>query len=99
MESLWGKYVGQKRICPDFSNNIKTSVLIIGGGMAGITTAYLLKIKGVDSVTVEANKVGAGITSYTTAKITSQHGLIYHDLINKIGEEGASKYLSANEDA
>lgn len=77
----------------------KTDVLIIGGGMCGILCAYFLKSSGVDYILVEGNKICSGITKNTTAKITSQHGLIYDKLIKDFGKEEARLYLEANQSA
>ena len=79
--------------------NIKTDVLVIGGGLAGILCAYMLAENGIDYVLVEANKICGGITRNTTAKITSQHGLIYNKLIREFGVERAQMYFRANEAA
>jgi len=76
--------------------NLETEVLIIGGGMAGILTAHKLKEKGIQSVIVEANQIGHGVTGNTTAKITAQHGLIYANLIRKFGKKDARSYYDAN---
>ena len=87
---------------PEFTKlkkDIKTDVLIIGGGLAGILCAYFLKQAGVSYVLVEGSKIASGTTKNTTAKITSQHGLIYDKLIQKFGKEKAQMYLSANEKA
>lgn len=87
---------------PEFEQqkgNLKTDVLIIGGGMAGILCAYMLEKEGVDYALVEAETVCGGITGNTTAKITSQHGLIYGKLIREFSVEEARMYLSANEAA
>ena len=67
--------------------------------MAGVLCAYFLKQKGVDYVLVEASEIGSGITKNTTAKITSQHGLIYETLLSKFGKEKARMYLDANNKA
>lgn len=67
--------------------------------MAGILCAYMLKKRGVDYVLVEADTLLSGITKNTTAKITSQHGLAYHKLLNRFGVEKASLYLEANQAA
>lgn len=79
--------------------DIKTNVLIIGGGLAGILCAYMLKQAGVEYTLVEADRICSGITKNTTAKITSQHGLIYDKLIRKFDTETARLYLQANEEA
>ncbi len=84
---------------PKLNGDIKTSVAIIGGGIAGILSAYMLKKQGVDCVVLEANRVCKGVTQNTTAKITSQHGLIYDKLIKNFGIERAKLYLQANENA
>jgi glycine/D-amino acid oxidase-like deaminating enzyme len=81
------------------NGNKNTNVLIIGGGMAGILCAYMLHQAGVDYMLVEAETICNGITKNTTAKITSQHGLIYDKLIHQFGAEKAKQYLRANEEA
>lgn len=97
-ESVWRKTAalpGFERLNTDK----KTDVLIIGGGMAGILCAYLLDQAGVDYILAEADTIGSGITKNTTAKITSQHGLIYHKLIKQFGTEKAAAYLQINQTA
>lgn len=97
-KSLWLNTVS----LPTFkkiNGNIKTDVLIIGGGICGILCAYFLREAGIDCVLVEKQRIAQGTTGYTTAKITSQHGLIYDYLINKFGKETAKKYLLINETA
>ena len=87
---------------PEFeklNKDIKTDVLIIGGGIAGILTAYFLTNSGIDCVLVEKNRICHGVTSGTTGKITSQHGLIYADLVKKFGINKAKGYLKANNSA
>lgn len=77
----------------------ETDTVVIGGGMAGILTAYYLQKQGVDVIVLEAKRVGSGQTGRTTAKITSQHGLFYNKLIKKTGRKIAHGYASANEEA
>ena len=84
---------------PKADKEMKTEVLIIGGGICGILCAYMLEQKGIDYILVEGSRIGYGITKNTTAKITSQHGLIYNKLIKSVGREKAQMYLSANEKA
>lgn len=79
--------------------DIKTEVLIIGGGLAGLLCAHELTQRGVDCVLAEAQTICGGITKNTTAKITSQHGLIYYKLLKRFGAHMARLYLEANENA
>jgi len=77
--------------------NIKVDAVIVGGGIVGITTAYLLKQENLKVAVIEADRIVQGTTGHTTAKITSQHSLIYSNLINHLGREKAQQYADANE--
>jgi glycine/D-amino acid oxidase-like deaminating enzyme/nitrite reductase/ring-hydroxylating ferredoxin subunit len=79
--------------------DIKTHVLVIGAGMAGILTAHRLSKQGAEVVVIEGSQVGSGQTKNTTAKITSQHNVIYDSLIKNFGMEKARQYALANEAA
>lgn len=79
--------------------DIKTDVLIIGGGIAGILTAYFLQKAGVDYILAEKNEICSGVTSKTTAKITLQHGLNYQKIETLRGEDVARGYYLANKEA
>ena len=95
MRSLW-KATASLPEFPELVGDIRTDVLIIGGGIAGILTAYLLHEKGVRYVLVEKGRICSGTTGNTTAKITFQHGLIYDKILKSDGTEAARKYLAAN---
>ena len=82
---------------PQLKRDLKTDVLIVGGGLAGILCAHALAGSGVDCVLIEADRICQGVTGNTTAKITSQHGLIYGKIIREFGEETARRYWEANE--
>ena len=85
---------------PSITQNFNTDVLIIGGGITGIATAYFLSNNSSLKITiVEASKMAMGVSANTTAKITSQHGLFYDYLINSFSKETAKKYLFSNEEA
>src|SRR5918912_119632 len=68
-------------------------------GMVGITTALLLKEAGVRVVLLEANRLARGVSGYTTAKVSSQHGLIYSRLRSRFGPDAAAAYGDANQGA
>ena len=98
MDSIWTQTAG----LPDFQalqGDLKTEVLIIGGGISGLLCAYRLRQAGISCVLAEASRICSGVTKNTTAKITSQHGLIYDKLIRRFGTEQAELYLHANQDA
>lgn len=98
LKSLWYENV----VRPDFpalKKDIKTGVLIIGGGIAGILTAYFLREKGVPYILVEKDKICGGTTGNTTAKITFQHGLVYNKILRSSGLKIAEMYLRANQTA
>lgn len=98
MESLWRNDIQLPAFDP-LDGSTKTDALVIGGGISGILCAYALKQAGVNVIVVEQNKICSGVTSNTTAKITSQHGLIYDKLLKKFGAEKAGKFLRANQEA
>lgn len=98
MDSIWTKTVKMPAF-PALEGDVKTDVLIIGGGMAGVLCAHFLQEKGVDYVLAEGSTICSGVTKNTTAKITSQHGLLYDKLTKQRGSEVAAMYLSANEAA
>ena len=97
MKSLW-----QDTALPPFpplAGDTRTDVLIIGGGIAGLLTAHFLQQAGVRCLVAEAGRIGGGTTAGTTAKVTSQHGLVYRKMVERFGAETAGLYLQANEDA
>lgn len=98
MESLWQETEKLPKF-PKLQQNMTADVLIIGGGMAGILCAYRLREAGVSAVLVEQNTLCSGVTGKTTAKITSQHGLIYESLLRRFGVEQARNYYLANQEA
>ncbi|MCI8291107.1 MAG: FAD-dependent oxidoreductase [Clostridia bacterium] len=81
----------------NLNENLSTDVCIIGGGIFGITCAYYLTQKGINTVLLEKNKIAEKVSGHTNAKITSQHNLIYKYLIDSLGKNLAKQYLEANE--
>lgn len=69
---------------------------IIGGGITGITTAYLLQQEKIEYILLEKNTLMSQATSHTTGKITYAHGLFYRYLLSSYRKEIASLYLQAN---
>lgn len=83
----------------ELSHDLKADVVIVGGGMAGITLAYLLSKEGIHPIILEADQILFGTTGHTTAKITSQHELIYDKIKTQFSYDLAKQYATANESA
>lgn len=98
MKSVWTDTTKLPRF-PKLKHDIRTDVLIIGGGIAGILTAYFLHQNGVKYALVEKDRICSGVTQNTTAKITYQHSLNYHKILKSNGLEAAQQYLFANQKA
>lgn len=98
MQSVWQVDTALPKF-PKLKKDIRTDVLIIGGGMAGLLTAYFLHQSGVQYMLVEKGRICSGITQHTTAKLTAQHGLIYQKLFKSGGFEAAQCYWQANQTA
>lgn len=95
MVSLW-RADTEPVVFGPLEEDISVDAAIIGGGMAGVLTAWFLSQKGLNTVIIEADHIGAGVTGDTTAKVTAQHGLIYDKLIRQHGKEAALQYARWN---
>ncbi|MGI6395755.1 MAG: FAD-dependent oxidoreductase [Desulfomonilia bacterium] len=76
---------------------LKVDALVVGGGIAGLTTGVLLQEAGVKTAVIDSRRIAAGVSGHTTAKVTSLHGAIYHKLIKLFGTERAGMYAAANQ--
>lgn len=98
-KSFWLDSVDKLPQFPPLTTDLKTDVVVIGAGITGITTAYVLAKRGVKVVVLNAGPILEGTTGHTTAKITTQHGLIYHEFLSHFGEEKTRLYYEANQEA
>jgi glycine/D-amino acid oxidase-like deaminating enzyme/nitrite reductase/ring-hydroxylating ferredoxin subunit len=94
--SYWVE-TGPDATYPRLGSDRDFDVAVLGGGIAGITTALLLKREGRRVAVVEAGRVGHGASGWSTAKITSQHSLTYSKLRCRFGDEHAAAYGAANQ--
>lgn len=81
------------------NGDLTVDVVVVGGGIAGISVAHRLKELGKKVALVETSRIVEATTGNTTAKVTSLHGLIYTTLTNNFSDEGAKIYGQANEAA
>lgn len=96
MKSIWDNDINLNNKFKILNKNISTEVCIIGGGITGISIGYELFKKNIDFVILEKDKVCSKTSNFSSAKITSQHGIIYNELANKYGMDFAKAYLEAN---
>jgi glycine/D-amino acid oxidase-like deaminating enzyme/nitrite reductase/ring-hydroxylating ferredoxin subunit len=97
-ESFWvASVAGSVPDYPPLGGDVAVDVAIVGGGIVGLSAAVLLQRAGKRVAVIEARKVGQQVTGRSTAKITSQHGLIYQRLNKSFGENGARAYGAANQ--
>lgn len=94
-QSIWRQEVtlDERPVLP---GDLQADVAVIGAGLAGILTAHFLQERGLSVVVLEADRIASGQTQNTTAKITCQHHLIYHHLVENFGLEKARQYAKAN---
>ncbi|MGL5329800.1 MAG: NAD(P)/FAD-dependent oxidoreductase [Peptostreptococcaceae bacterium] len=84
-------------VYPKLEKNIEIECAVVGGGIAGVTTAYLLSKGGAKVALFEADKVGYGSSGRNTGKISTQHNIIYSKIDAKYGYETACLYHEANQ--
>lgn len=97
-KSIWREGF-PKNSCTKLEKDLDVDVLIIGGGMTGISTAYHLRNSNLNVCLVEKNMIGGGVTSRTTGKLTYLQENIYSTLKTYVGKEQAKLYLESQIDA
>src|SRR5436305_7409311 len=71
------------------TQDLRTNVCVIGAGIAGLTTAYLLARAGRAVVLIDDGPIGGGETGRTTAHLTAALDDRYYNIAHLHGEEGA----------
>ncbi|MEU9997558.1 FAD-dependent oxidoreductase [Streptomyces sp. NPDC050848] len=84
---------------PALAEDLTADVVVIGGGIAGLCTAYELVRAGCEVVLLEADRIAGGVSGHTTGKLTALHGLTYARLRDTHGALAASRYALAQQDA
>jgi len=84
---------------PTLRGDVSCDVVIIGGGIAGLSAAYKLKKAGLKVVVLEKHTIASGTTGGTTGKVTTQHGLIYAELSKRFGHTLTQQYATRSQQA
>ena len=91
MTSLWTGTANLPAY-PALDGDCRTDIAVIGGGLTGLLTAWLLRREGAGTLLLEAGHLCGGQTAGTTAKLTAQHGLRYRRLTDTLGRDIAQRY-------
>lgn len=75
--------------------NLEVDVLIIGGGITGVSLLYDLRNTNLKVCLVERNKIGEGVTSKTTAKLNYLQGIVYSKIVKDVSKNAAKRYLNS----
>ena len=103
-QSLWAATTAEAPSYPPLADDQQASeeafdVAVVGAGITGLSTALAVLENGASVVLLEAGNISSGVTGYTTAKVSSLHGLTYADLAASHGDDVAGLYGQANEAA
>lgn len=69
---------------------------VVGGGITGLTTALLLKRRGLNVVVLEADRVASGVSGNNTAKVTALQSTVYSQIRSRHGLVAATDYATAS---
>lgn len=97
--SLWSEYLKIDNNNNNNFNQINTDILIIGGGITGLNSAYFLKDTNNKIVLIDKGKIGEGITLKTTAKISYLQQDIYRKLTKMHNANKARLYYNSQKEA
>ena len=75
---------------------LDADVLVLGGGIVGVTTALLLQRAGRQVAIVSAEPIGRSVTTHSTVKVTYGHGALYSKIEDTLGFDAAAAYAQAN---
>ncbi|WP_046494195.1 FAD-dependent oxidoreductase [Streptomyces odonnellii] len=84
---------------PPLDEDITVDVAVVGGGIAGLSTAWELAGTGRTVAVLEADRIAAGVTGYTTAKVSALHTLVYDRLRRTRGQDAARLYARSQQGA
>jgi glycine/D-amino acid oxidase-like deaminating enzyme len=84
---------------PSLAEDVSADVAMVGGGIAGICTAWELSSAGRSVALLEADRIVSGAPGYTAAKLSSLHSLLYGKISTSFGAEAARLYAESQQGA
>ena len=97
--SIWKDQIKVVKSKNALETNIETDILIIGGGISGLSTGIELLENNQKFMIVEKKQCGMGITSLSTGKLTFAQGIIYDKIMKNYGYISALKYYKSQKEA
>ena len=96
--SIWEDSIKLKSF-NKLNHNLTTDILIIGGGITGISTLYHLNNSKYKVSLVEQNKIGVSTTSKSTGKLTYLQNDLLYNIKKTHGESTLINYINSQKDA
>ncbi|MDI1226797.1 MAG: FAD-dependent oxidoreductase [bacterium] len=85
--SNWRDSAAGKTHYPRLSENLSADICVVGGGLTGLTTAYLLQRAGKSVVVLDAQELARGETGRTTGHLTTVLDPKYCELEDSFGAD------------
>lgn len=98
-DSYWIKHTKKEKHYPSVDHDLHVNMMIVGAGLTGLSCAYYISKTAKDAIVIESDQIGYGASGRNTGKLTFQHGLLYHTLIEKYDKVFAQRYYRAQCDA
>ena len=98
-DSYWIKHTNKHKQYPSIDHDLTANIVIVGAGLSGLSTAYYIRNAAKDVIVLESDQIGYGASGRNTGKLTFQHGLLYHTLMESYDKIFAQRYYQAQIDA
>jgi len=98
--SPWIHQLKRTDFFPSMRTDIATDITIVGGGIAGISTAFfLLAHTDKKVILLEANKIARGATGHNAGQVVSYFERSFADIVSEFGLEKSAQAQKSIEDS